>query len=337
MCHRNRNRDLKMWKAKLLCSLLASSAASLVTTVAIAQDYPTKMIRILHPYSAGSGPDIAARAVAENLSKQWNQSVIVEARPGASGFIGLEAAKNAAPDGYTLTLIGLAHMSMNPGLYKKLPYDWEHDFSLVGLMFRTPFFITVRTGGKYDTVSDLISVAKADPGGVTYATPYVGSPIHLGGALFESLTGTKMVHVPFSDQTQVFVSVANGDVDWTLGTIGSAGGILRAGKVKLLAIASDKRLSSQPDVPTVTEAGGPAGYEVDSWVGFAAPAKTPVAILEKVNAGIARALAEPAVKERFAGLGYETSPSTAAEFKALALRDLKKYTEIIRINGITAQ
>lgn len=304
---------------------------------ASAQEYPGKTVRILHPYSAGSGPDIAARSVAESLSKQWGQTVIVEAKPGASGFIGLEAAKSAPADGHTLTLIGLAHMSMNPGLYKKLPYDWERDFSLIGLLFKTPFFVTVRADSPYKSVTDLIAAGKAAPGRVSYATPYVGSPIHLGAAIFESLTGTEMLHVPFSDQTQVFVSIANGDVDWTLGTVGSAGGLLKGGRVKLLAIASPTRLASQPDVPTVAESGGPANFEVDSWVGLAAPARTPPAVLEKVHRGLARALAEPDVKTRFAALGYETAPGTAEQFGELARRDRKKYSETIQRVGITPQ
>ncbi|MGE0808126.1 MAG: Bug family tripartite tricarboxylate transporter substrate binding protein [Burkholderiaceae bacterium] len=316
---------------------VAVMLAAITMGPARAQDYPNKLVRISHPYSAGSGPDIAARVLAEHLSAQWSQQVIVEARPGASGFIGLEAAKKAPADGHHLTLIGLAHMAMNPGLYKKLPYDWERDFGLIGLIFRTPFFVTVRSGDKYRSVADLIAASKRAPGSISYATPYVGSPIHLGAALFESMTGTRMLHVPYNDQTQVFVSIANGDVDWTLGTVGSAGALLRGGKVKLLAIASDKRLASQPDVPTVEESGGPAGYEVDSWVGLATPAGTPAWIRDKINADLARALADPKVLERFRGLGYEAAAGSPRAFEELAHKDARKYSELIRRIGVTPQ
>lgn len=325
-----------MFKAKSTRFILACALAG-GTASAAAQGFPSQVVRILHPYSTGSGPDIAARMIAENLSRQWSQQVIVEARPGASGFIGLEAAKNSPANGHYLTLIGLAHMAMNPGLYKKLPYDWERDFDLVGLVFKTPFFITVQSGDKYKSVADLIAAARKTPGKIAYATPYVGSPIHLGAALFESMTDTRMLHVPYNDQTQVFVSIVNGDVDWTLGTVGSAGALLRGGRVKLLAIASKTRLASQPEVPTVVESGGPAGYEVDSWVGLAAPKGTPPAIVARINADLARALADPNVIEKFKGLGYEAAPSSPAEFGDLARRDEQKYTELIRRIGVTAQ
>lgn len=317
--------------------IMLSGALMSVALGAAAQGFPSKMVRILHPYSTGSGPDIAARMLAENLSKQWSQQVIVEARPGASGFIGLEAAKNSPADGHTLTLMGIAHMAMNPGLYKKLPYDWNRDFDLIGLIFKTPFFITVQAGNKYNSVTDLIEAARKAPGKVSYATPYVGSPIHLGAALFESMTGTQMLHVPYNDQTQVFVSIANNEVDWTLGTVGSAGALLRGGRVKLLAIASDKRLASQPDVPTVAESGGPQGYEVNSWVGLASPKGTPPAVIAKINADLAHALADPKVLEKFKALGYEAAPGSPADFEELAKGDEKKYTELIRRIGVTAQ
>lgn len=302
-----------------------------------AQTFPTKAVTILHPYSVGSGPDVAVRVVARHLSTLWGKNVLVEARPGASGFIGLSAAKNAQADGHTLTLAGVAHASMNQGLYKSLPYDWEKDFSPISLIFKTPFFITVKGDGPYNTVGDLIAEAKKNVEKVSFATPYVGSPIHLGAGLFEAETGVRMLHVPFSDQTQVFVAIANGEVDWTLGTAASAGGLLQSGRVKFLAVANPTRSSAQPNVPTVAESGGPENYAVDSWVGLAAPANTPADVIQKINEDLAKVLTVAEVRERFEALGYEPSPSTAETFAELARRDRGKYAEIIKRANITPQ
>ena len=222
----------------------------------VAQTYPSKVVKITAPYSAGAGPAVFARILAEKLSRAWSQQVLVDPRPGASGFIAIEAVKNAAPDGHELLVVSNAHVAINPALYKKLPYDPDKDFA---------------TAGPYQNVRALIAAAKADPRAVTYGSSYVGSPSHLGSAEFEFLTGTKMIHVPFKDQSQMYVSIANGDVGWAFSTLGSALPLIQSGKIKLIAIASKERLKTLPDVLTVEEAGGPAGFEVGSWLALLAP------------------------------------------------------------------
>src|SRR5713101_4328154 len=175
-------------------------------TSALAQSpqagYPTKVVKILAPYSSGAGPSVFMRIMGDKLAKAWGQQVIVDSRPGASGFIAIEAVKNAAPDGHELLVVSNSHVAINPALYKKLPYDPDKDFVPVAMFYRTPFFIIVSRNGPYQTVPALIAAAKASPGTVSYGSSYVGSPSHLGSAQFEYLTGTKMIHVPFRDQSQ---------------------------------------------------------------------------------------------------------------------------------------
>ena len=191
-------------------------------TLALAQTFPSKVVKITAPYAAGAAPAIFTRMMADKLSKAWSQPVIVDAKPGASGFIAIEVVKNAAPDGHELLVVSSAHVAINPALYKKLPYDPRKDFVPVAMFYHTPFFLTVSTAGPYQSVPALINAAKANPGTVSYGSSYVGSPSHLGSAEFEFLTGTKMIHVPYKDQSQMYVAIAGGDVGWAFSTLGSA-------------------------------------------------------------------------------------------------------------------
>jgi len=317
---------------RLAAALLLAAASG-----AWAQGFPSKPVRIVSPYPSGLTPDIAARAVAERLSRTWNQPVIVEARPGANGFIAIGAVKKAAADGYELLVAGQAHLAINPRLFKTVPYDPEKDFAPLSLIYRTPFFVAVAATGPYQTIPSLIAGAKASQKKLSYSSPYVGSPPHLGGALFAYLTGTEMVHVPFKDAAQIYISVANGDVDWALGSIGSTLPLTKAGKLKLLAIAAKARDPDHPDIPTMEQAGGPAGYEVGTWVSLVAPQGTPAELARRLSGDIAQALADPAVKERFKGIGVDPVSATPAELADLVKRDLAAYGDIVKRTGVTAE
>jgi tripartite-type tricarboxylate transporter receptor subunit TctC len=316
---------------------LAGAVLAAAASGASAQSFPSKPVRIVSPYPSGLTPDIAARAIADRLSKTWGQPVIVEPRPGANGFIAIGASKKAAPDGHELLLAGQAHLAINPRLFATVPYDPEKDFVPLSLIYRTPFFIAVSTAGSYQTIPDLIAAAKASQKKLSYSSPYVGSPPHLGGALFAFLTGTQMVHIPFKDGAQIYISVANGDVDWALGSIGSTLPLTKAGKIKLLAIAAKVRDPEHPDIPTVQEAGGPAGYEVDTWVSLVAPQGTPPELARRISADIAAALADSEVKGRFKGIGVEPVSTTPAQLAELVRADLKSYGEIVKRTGVTAE
>jgi tripartite-type tricarboxylate transporter receptor subunit TctC len=295
-----------------------------------AQSFPSKPVRIITPFPAGSGPDSALRLVADRLSKQWGQQVLVENRPGANGFIALGAAKAAAPDGYTLAQASSAQLSTHRLVYKSMPYDPVKDFETITPLFRNHFFIVVPTASPWKNVGDLVAVAKAKPNGLAYGSEFVGSPGHLGAALLENATGTQMMHVPFKETSQLFNAVGSGDVQFAFGTAGTAGAAIRSGKARFLALGAPKRLAAFPDVPTVAEAGGPAGFEVGASTVLLAPKGTPKAIVDQVNAYVAKAVADPEVRERFAAFGYETWPLTPVETAAAMEADTKRYADIIK-------
>jgi tripartite-type tricarboxylate transporter receptor subunit TctC len=315
---------------------LAGALLAAASSGASAQGFPSKPVRIVSPYPSGLTPDIAARAIADRLSKTWGQPVIVEPRPGANGFIAIGAAKKAAPDGHELLLAGQAHLAINPRLFKSVPYDPEKDFVPLSLIYSTPFFVAVSTAGSYKTIPDLIAAAKASQRKLSYSSPYIGSPPHLGGALFAYLTGTQMVHIPYKEAAQMYIAVANGDVDFALGSVGSTLPLTKAGKLKLLAIAAKSRDPDHPEIPTVAEAGGPAGYEVDTWVSLVAPQGTPPELARRISADIAAALGDREVKERFKGIGVDPVSTTPAQLANLVKRDLEAYGEIVKRTGVTA-
>lgn len=277
------------------------------------------------------------RVMADKLAKAWGQQTIVDSRPGASGFIAIEAVKNAAPDGYELLVVSSAHLTINPALYRKLPYDPERDFVPVALIYHTPFFLTVATAGPYPTVPALIAAARANPDKLTYGAPCIGSPSHLGAADFGYRTGTKMALVPFRDQSQMYVALANGDLSWAFSTLGSAPPLLKAGRIKLIAIAAKQRLTTLPDVPTVEEAGGPAGFEVDSWLALLAPRGTPAEIVRRSNADVNKQLTDPEVLDRLQTLGFQAAPATPEQLAEVIRADSKINGALVRRIGTTAE
>ena len=289
------------------------------------------------PHSSGVAPSIFMRLLAEKLSVQWGKQVIVENRPGASGFIAIEAVKNAARDGHELLALANSHLTINPALYRKLPYDPEQDFVPVCITEYAWFFITVATNGPYQTVPALIAAAKAKPGAVIYSSSYVGSPSHLGAAQLEYLTGTKMVHVPFKDQAQMYIGIANGDIHWAFSTIGSALPLINAGRIKPIAVAARKRVASAPEIPTVEEAGGPKDFQIDSWVGLVAPRGTPMEVVRKINTDVNKLMSDPEVLDRMKLFGFEPAVVTPQEMAAIIRSDMARNAEIVRRTGATAE
>jgi tripartite-type tricarboxylate transporter receptor subunit TctC len=299
-----------------------------------AQAFPTKPVKIVSAYPTGITPDTAARLVAERMSRSLGQSVLIEPRPGGNGFIAIGAAKKGVADGHELLLLGNAHLTINPRLFRSIPYDPEADFVPVSLIYRAPFFIVVSADGPFRTIQDLIAAAKARPESVAYSTPYVGSPPHLGGAMLAALTDTKMQAIHFKEGPQIYTSVANGDVGFSIATVGSAAPLVKAGRLRLLAIAASERLAAQPDVPTVKELGGPVGYEVESWVGFVAPRGTPAEAVRRLGAEVTAALADAELKERYRNLGVEPVSTTSAQMLELIRADLRRTGDVVRRAGI---
>jgi len=325
---------MTMIRALQTAALVGVAVAALST--AAAQEFPSKPLRIISAYPTGISPDIATRVVADQISRGWNQQVIVDPRPGGNGFIAIGAVKRAPADGYELLLVGVAHLAVNPNLFKSVPYDPENDFAPVSPIYRTRFLVVVSTSGPYQTINDLVAAAKSAPDKVSYSSPYVGSPPHFGGALLAHLTGTQMLHVPFKEGPQLYTAVANGDVSFSVASAGSATPLVKAGKLKYLLAAAPSRIATLPDVPTAAEVGLP-GYEVDAWIGLVAPRGTPAEIVQRLNREVVRALAQPETQERFRGLGVEPAPASPAQMAEMIRADLQRYRALVKQTGIKAE
>lgn len=312
---------------------LIAALAVAVPLFAHAQAFPSRAVKIVTPYSTGVGPDLYVRALAELLQKEWGQPVVVEAKPGGNGFIAIEQVKKAAPDGHELLVLANSHLTINPVLFKNAPYDPEADLAPITGLYRTYFFIAVKADGPYQSIPQLIAGAKASPGKLTYGTPYVGSPSHLGSAIFEYATGTQMVHVPFKDTLQIFTSIGNGDVTWAVATASSTAPMVKAGRVKLIAVAAPKRLASHPDVPTVEEAGGPKNYEVVAWLVLVGPRGMPGGLVGRIGADVQKVLGMPEMRKRTDALGFETYLAAPPEIAARVRAELKENAEVVRRVG----
>lgn len=312
--------------AALMLGLCASFGAQ-------AQVFPGKPVRVITPFPVGSGPEGVVRLVADKLSRAWGQPVTVENRPGGNGFIAIDAFKRGATDGHDLIQLDNVHLSAYPHLFKKLPYDAAKDFDVLLPLFKTYFFFTTAANSKYKNVADLIADAKANPGKLNYGSWSVGNPVHLGSALFDTVAGLDMQHVIYKETSQLYTGVANGDLAYALGTSATAGPLYRAGKLKFLAIAGPSRLPAYKDVPTVAEAGGPAGFEVSGWTAIAAPKGLPKAVTEKIQNDIAKALAEPDIKEKFVSFGYENYAPTRVQFGQYMDAESKRFADVIKKSG----
>ena len=297
--------------------------------------YPTKPVRIITPFPVGGGPDGVARLVADKLSRAWGQPVVVDNRPGGNGFIAIEAFKRGAKDGTDLIVLDNVHLSAYPSLFKKLPYDPATDFDTLLPFFKTYFYFTVASDSKYKTVGDLIADAKAHPGKLNYGSWSVGNPVHLGSELFESVTGTQMEHVIYKETTQLYTSVATGELAFALGSAATAGPLQRAGKLRFLASASPTRTAAFPDVPTVSESGGPKGFEVIGWNALAVPKGLPAPVADKIRRDIETALAEPDVIEKFKSFGYESFPTTRAQFDTFVQSESKRFADVIKAANVS--
>ena len=295
--------------------------------------YPTKPVTLITAFAVGSGPDSVLRLVAQKLSLNWKQGVTVDNRPGGGGFIAIEAARRAAPDGHTLLQLDSEHLSALPHLYKKRNFQTLQAFDPVAPLFRTPFLVAVPTQSPWKNVGDLIAAAKK--GSVSYGSWGVGSPGHLGGEWLDLEAGTQMTHVPFREVSQLFTSVANGDPAWSLASIPSSQGIYKAGKIRYLAVAGPRRISQMPDVPTLAEAGGPAQVDVNSFVSLLAPKGVPAAVRAQIHADVLKVLQEPDVREKFHTFAFEPLSWSVEEIQRQAGVKSEQYKLLIQKSNIS--
>ena len=307
----------------------AGIAMTLATMTAMAQTFPSRPVRVVLPYSAGSGPDSVLRSVGEKLGKDWGQPLLIDNKPGANGWLAIGEAKRAVPDGYTLMEVDATHMTLQPQLYKQMPFDTTRDFEPVAPLYTTNFFIVVGANAPWKNVSELLQAAKAKEGQLSYGTWGIGSVAHIGTAMFEGGTGTRMLHVPFKELPQLYTAVSTGEVDWAFGTAATVAPLYKAKKVRLLAYAGAKRMTGYLDVPTVAESGGPQDFELSTWVALYGPKGLPKPVVERIQSGVAKALAEPDVKERLAGFGFEPWLATPAEMNKVSEADKLRYANIV--------
>ena len=316
-----------------LLSLLALAAA--VPLAHAQSDYPSRPVRIIVPFPPGGAADTLARIYGQRMSEDWGKPVVVENRPGAGGIIGTEALAKSAPDGYSLIVVTVGH-AVNASLMAKLPYDTATDFAPVALLATLPSLVVVNPALPVKDVKDLIALAKAKPGSVTYASSGTGSTSHMSAALLSSMTGVSLVHVPYKGAAAALNDVMGGQVQMTIDVAVSAVPQVKAGKLKALAITSAKRSSLMPELPTVAESGVP-GYEFSAWYVLLAPAKTPAAIVDKVSAEAKRIAGLPEVRERLNALGAEPASATPAETGALLTSEMARWAKVIKEQNIKVE
>lgn len=300
-------------------------------------DYPNRAVTIVTPFASGSGPDSVLRLVTDKLTRQWGQPVLVDNHPGAAGFLAIDVAKRAAPDGYTLLQLDSEHLSALPLLYKSKNFAPFRQFDPVATLFNTPFFIAVPTDSAWHSMADLVNAARAQPGKINYGSWGVGSPGHLGAQQLEMLTGTRMQHVPFKEVSQLYANLGAGELHWAFGTIASSQGIYRSGKLRYIAIAAPKRVPQFPDVPTVGEAGGPPELKVDGFVVILAPKGLPPQIGQKIGAAVAQAIAEPDIRARFDNFVFEAITWTPEDVRRQVDARAALYEKLVARGNITLE
>ena len=315
--------------SRVICFL----CLSLLASGAWPQAYPAKPVRIVVPFSPGGSTDVTARIVAQKLTDAWRQQVIVDNRTGAGGNIGADAVAKAAPDGYTLLLATTGVMAINHHLYRNMSYDAARDFAPVTQIGALPLILVVHPSLPVKSVKELIAIAKSQPGQLTFASSGVGSATHMTAELFRLMAGVDIVHIPYKGSGQSLIDVISGEVAIAFDQITSSLPQVEAGKLRAIAVTSARRFPSVPKLPTVAEA-GVAGYESVSWNGIAAPAATPRDILNRIQAEIARTLALPDIKERFARDGIEPVGSTPEQFAAHIRAERVKWEKVVKAAGI---
>jgi tripartite-type tricarboxylate transporter receptor subunit TctC len=311
--------------------VIAFLAALAVVTPAAAE-YPDKPIRLIVPQAPGSATDTVARILGAALAQELGQQVIVDNRPGGALTIGLDLTAKAAPDGYTLCQAPIGALAITRHMVAKLPYVIERDFQPIGLATKGHLLLAVSPQVPLTSIPQLVAEAKANPGKLLNASSSNGSPGHVGGELFKSMTGTEIVHVPYRGGAAAINDLIAGRVHFMFESLNSIAPHARAGTVRALAVSGGRRSPGFPDLPTVAEAGVP-GYEAGTWSGVIAPAGTPRPIVDKLNAAINRAIASPAFVERFAQIGDEPAGGTPEEFAELIAKDSAKWKGVVERSG----
>ena len=314
-------------KLMATCFMLASGA------LATAQTYPVKPIRLIVPFGAGTQSDVLGRLMGQKLTEAWGQQVIIENRPGAGAILGTELTAKAVPDGYTLMIGGTGALAINPGLYPKLPYDPVRDFAPVTRLVIVTQTLVVNPSFPAKTVKSLVAIAKSRPGELNYGSFGVGSTNHLTTVIFHNAAGIKLGNnVSFRGSADSNMQVMSGELPMMFDSLTSVLPHVKSGKLRGLAVSTAARSPFLPDLPTIAESGY-TGFEVAGWTGILAPAKTPEAILEKLNNELIAALKKPDVKEQFNALAFQTAGESREDFRRYIVTEIAKWTKAIKDSG----
>jgi tripartite-type tricarboxylate transporter receptor subunit TctC len=323
------------------CIVLSAAAAmAAVPLLASAQAgtgaFPQKPVRIVVPYTPGGTNDVLARVLGQKLQDAWGQPVVVENKPGAAGNIGAAEVAKAVPDGHTLLLTNINITSMNPALVARMPFDAQKDFAPISLLGTTAMALVVNPNVPVKSTQELIRHLREQPGRMSYASSGNGSPQHMSAEMFKAMTATRVVHIPYRGAAPAVTDVVAGQVEMTFGVVNQLLPHIRSGKLRALAVTTSKRLPSLPDVPTLDES-GVKGYESEIWLGLAAPAGTPAAVIERINQDVRKAMSDPEVVTRLAGQGVDVLVSSPEQMRERAAQDLKRWSAIIKTSGIKAE
>jgi len=313
--------------------ILAAVVLAWATAASAQAPYPTQRITFVVPFPPGAATDIMARTVAKKLSENWGQPVIVENKAGATGGIGSQFVARSAPDGYTLLIATTSSHTMGPQMMKTPMFDSVKDFKPVSLIAWAPNVLVVNPKVPVNTVGELVQLAKSQPGKLNYASSGNGSSIHIAGAMFEKQAGVQMKHVPYRGAGPALADVLGGQVDLMFDTVAQSLPHIKAGKLKALGVTTTRRSNSLPDVPTIAESGLP-GYDMSAWLGMVAPAGTPDAVVQKLQAEIARIVKSPDVVEALRPQGLELVGTSSKEFDALIRKELDVYGKTFKEAGI---
>jgi tripartite-type tricarboxylate transporter receptor subunit TctC len=311
------------------------AALALLGACAAHAQYPNKPIKLIVPLAAAGTGDTLARAVGEGMARELGQPVVVENRPGAGGLVGTELVAAAPPDGYTLLAVSPSHV-INPALHAKKTYDPLKDFETVTIMANTHQVIVAHPSTPAASLKELIDYAKKNPGKLTYGSAGLGSATHLNMELFKSMAGVDILHVPYKGSTQARQDVLSGQVHLAMDGLLPVQPLIKDGRLRALAITSSRRAQSNPDIPTIAEAGVP-GYATDTWYGILVPAKTPKDVIARLHAAAVKALRSPEVADRLAKLGAEPVANTPEEFTRVLAQEQKTWAKVVKDSGAKAE
>jgi tripartite-type tricarboxylate transporter receptor subunit TctC len=314
-------------------TLAASLGALAFCASALAQQYPTRPVSVVVPFTPGGSSDITARTVSAKVQEALGQSFVIDNKPGANGSLGAKYVANAAPDGYTLFVGSIGVFAINPVLYKDLGYDTVKNFDLLSVAVRTPNALVTRADFPANTLQEFVDYVKKNPGKVSFASSGTGSSDHLTAALFWQNTGTSGIHVPYKGGSAAHLDLIAGNVDSSFQNLGSITQHVKAGKMKLLAVTGDKRDAAAPDTPTLAEAGVP-GIEVYSWQAFVAPKGLPQPVKDRLQPALVAAIRHPDVVKRFNELGFEVVGNSPAEFNKFLTDELARWKQVVEAGGI---